>query len=96
MALSLLYGPDIVGHPEMLAHQRRARFTRQPSSRGYLAQVLALPGFLDVLWLHRLRQRTLVLIGAADPMVPVANGRILAARIPDARLEVVEGGHLFC
>jgi poly(3-hydroxyalkanoate) depolymerase len=91
----LLYGPDVAGHPAMMAHQRRARFTRQPSSRGYLTQVLALPGFLSVLWLHRLRQRTLVLTGASDPMVRVANGRILATRIPDARLEVVEGGHLF-
>ena len=44
---------------------------------------------------HRLRQPTLVLTGDSDPIVPVANGRILAGRIPGARLEVVEGGHLF-
>ena len=40
-------------------------------------------------------QPTLVLAGESDPIVPVANGRILANRIPNARLEVVEGGHLF-
>jgi pimeloyl-ACP methyl ester carboxylesterase len=33
--------------------------------------------------------------GAADPIIPVANGRILAGRIPGARLEIVDGGHLF-
>jgi poly(3-hydroxyoctanoate) depolymerase len=34
--------------------------------------------------------------GAEDPLVPVRNARILAARIPDATLHVVEGGgHLF-
>ncbi|MNC88174.1 putative aminoacrylate hydrolase RutD [compost metagenome] len=57
--------------------------------------MLALRRFASVLWLHKLAQPTLVLAGESDPIVPVANGRILARRIPDARLEVVEGGHLF-
>jgi poly(3-hydroxyalkanoate) depolymerase len=90
-----LYGPDVAGNPEMMAHQRRARFTRAPSGRGYVWQMLALRRFASVLWLHKLAQPTLVLAGESDPIVPVANGRILAGRIPDARLEVVEGGHLF-
>ena len=51
--------------------------------------------FVSVLWLHRLRQPTLVLTGESDPIIPVANGRVLAGRIPGARLEVVPGGHLF-
>ena len=90
-----LYGPDVAGNPEMMAHQKRVRFTRAPSARGYLWQILALRRFASALWLHRLEQETLVLAGEADPIVPVANGRILAHRIPHARLEVVEGGHLF-
>jgi poly(3-hydroxyalkanoate) depolymerase len=90
-----LYGPDVAGDPEMMAHQRRARFTRAPSSRGYVWQMLALRRFASILWLHRLRQPTLVMTGESDPIVPVTNGRILAGRIPGARLEVVEGGHLF-
>ena len=57
--------------------------------------MLALRRFASVLWLHRLRQRTLVLTGESDPIIPVANGRVLANRIPHARLEVVRGGHLF-
>jgi len=90
-----LYGPDVAGDPEMMAHQRRARFTRAPSGRGYVGQMLALRRFASVLWLHRLRQPTLVLTGRDDPIVPVANGKILAGRIPGARLEVIDGGHLF-
>jgi poly(3-hydroxyoctanoate) depolymerase len=90
-----LYGPDVVGNPEMMAHQKRVRFTRAPSARGYVWQMLALRRFASVLWLHRLRQPTLVLAGDSDPIIPVTNGRILAGRIPNARLEVVPGGHLF-
>jgi poly(3-hydroxyalkanoate) depolymerase len=90
-----LYGPDVTENPEMMAHQRRARFTRAPSGRGYVWQMLALRRFVSLLWLPRLRQRTLVLAGESDPIIPVVNGRILAGRIPNATLEVVPGGHLF-
>ena len=49
-----------------------------------------------MLWLHRITAPTLVLAGDDDPIVPVANGRLLASRIPDARLHIVRGGgHLF-
>jgi pimeloyl-ACP methyl ester carboxylesterase len=43
-------------------------------------------------WLHRLRQPTLVVHGDDDPIVPLANGRLIARLIPDARLRVVNGG----
>ena len=34
--------------------------------------------------------------GDDDPSVPLRNARLLAARLPDARLHVVQGGgHLF-
>jgi poly(3-hydroxyalkanoate) depolymerase len=66
-----------------------------PSLRGYLSQVYALAGWSSLLWLHRLRQPTLVLAGADDPLVPLPNAWILARRIPDARLEVFDCGHLF-
>ena len=37
----------------------------------------------------------LILMGADDPIVPMVNGRIIADRLPDARLEIVDCGHLF-
>src|SRR5204862_8157093 len=67
-----LYGPDVAGDPEMMAHQRRARFTRAPSGRGYVGQMLALRRFASVLWLPRLRQPTLVLTSGSDPTARVA------------------------
>jgi pimeloyl-ACP methyl ester carboxylesterase len=34
-------------------------------------------------------------MGRDDPLVPVVNGRILTHLIPNARLEIVDDGHLF-
>jgi 3-oxoadipate enol-lactonase len=39
---------------------------------------------------------TLVIHGTVDRLLPVPNGRLIASRIPGARLEIMEGvGHLF-
>jgi poly(3-hydroxyalkanoate) depolymerase len=93
-----LYGPGILARPELLAAHTELRTTRRPSLRGYWYQLLAIQTWSALPYLHRLRQPTLVLAGDNDPIIPVGNGRILASRIPDARLHVVEGGghlHLF-
>jgi len=46
--------------------------------------------------LDGIRVPTLVAHGTADRVVPVANGKLLAEKIPDSRLELVEGGpHCF-
>ena len=67
-----------------------------PSLRAYLGQIYAISGWTSLPWLRTLRQQTLVLAGDDDPIVPVANGRILTRCIPHARLHIVRrGGHLF-
>ncbi len=72
------------------------RFAQPPSWSGYLQQLYAIQGWSSMPWLHRLRQPTLVMSGDDDPIVPLLNGRILAWRIPHARLHIVRGGgHLF-
>jgi poly(3-hydroxyalkanoate) depolymerase len=82
--------------PELLAHQAAARLGRPPDPLGYAFQLYAVAGWTSLPWLHRLRQRTLVVAGDQDPIVPVANAKLLARRIPDARLRLVTGGgHLF-
>ena len=46
-------------------------------------------------FLPNIRHETLVVCGDDDPLVPVANAKMLAERIPRARLSVVErAGHL--
>ena len=52
-------------------------------------------GWTSLPWLWTLRSRTLVMAGRDDPIVPAINARIMQWLIPDARLEVVDSGHLF-
>jgi len=92
----VLYGGEIRDDPTLLRRQEWLRFTHQVTARGYAWQLLAVGGWTSLPWLHRLAQPTLILTGDADPIVPVVNARLLAARIPDATLRVVAGGsHLF-
>ena len=44
--------------------------------------------------LSRITAPTLVILGDLDVVVPNSEGRLAAAQIPDARLEVVRAGHL--
>ncbi len=66
-----------------------------PTRVGYAYQLAAMAGWTSAPFLPLMRQKTLVLMGADDRIVPVVNGKILAHLIPRARLEVVPGGHLF-
>ena len=84
-----LYGGAAFGLPE---EHLAARQRRPPSSRGYRHQLWAVQGWTGMLWLRGLEQPTLVLSGDDDPLVPAANGRILARLMPHARLVVVRGG----
>jgi len=90
--------PKVFGGQSRYAPDKAAetRFTHPPSLIGYAYQLYATAGWTSLWWLHRLRQPTLVLAGDDDPLIPLANGRLLASRIPEARLHVVGGGgHLF-
>ncbi len=48
-----------------------------------------------MLWLRALRQPTLIMHGSDDPIVPLINAEILAWLIREARLYIVDDGHLF-
>jgi poly(3-hydroxyoctanoate) depolymerase len=91
-----LYGGTARHDPDALLHGSIARFSEAPTLRGYVDQLYAISFWTGVPWLRRMRQPTLILAGDDDPIVPVANGRILARLIPNARLHIVRGGgHLF-
>ena len=62
---------------------------------GYAMQVLGGCGWSSWRFLPEIRHETLVVCGDEDPLVPLANARMLAERIPRAELAVVErAGHL--
>jgi poly(3-hydroxyalkanoate) depolymerase len=91
-----LYGGDVRRDPELLRRQGALRLLHPPTTSGYWWQLLATAGWTSVHWLHRLPHRTLVLAADDDPIAHVANARLLARLIPEARAEVIEGGgHLF-
>jgi poly(3-hydroxyalkanoate) depolymerase len=72
------------------------RLLHPPSALGYAYQLYAVAGWSSLPWLRHVTKPTLVIAGDDDPAVPLRNGRLLANRLPDARLHVVKGGgHLF-
>lgn len=90
---SEIYGGDFRNDPELIGTHAQAM--KPSSNKGYALQLLAMTGWTSVAWLWRLRQPTLVISGTDDPLIPVANARLLANLIPRARLQLVDNGHLF-
>jgi poly(3-hydroxyalkanoate) depolymerase len=64
------------------------------SSRGYLYQLAAVAGWTAVPFLPWLRQPVLILAGDDDPIIPLANARLMHRLVRDSRLHVYQGGHL--
>jgi poly(3-hydroxyalkanoate) depolymerase len=88
-----IYGGALRGAPALARHH--LRHVRWSSDYGYYLQLIAAFGWSSLPWLRFLQQPTLVMAGTDDPIVPVANGRILASLIPRARLVTLDDGHLF-
>jgi pimeloyl-ACP methyl ester carboxylesterase len=70
------------------------RVANPPDPAGWQAQAAAGMGFMGVA--AEITAPTLILTGTADHVVDYRNAEVLAARIPGARVELLEGcGHLF-
>jgi poly(3-hydroxyalkanoate) depolymerase len=88
-----IYGGAFRDNPDLIADYAAAM--SGASERGYLYQLLATVGWTSLPWLWTLKQPTLILAGGDDPIVPAVNARIMARLMPNARLEIVDDGHLF-
>jgi poly(3-hydroxyalkanoate) depolymerase len=88
-----IYGGALRGSPELV--RKHLRHVRWSSDYGYYLQLIAGIGWSSLPWLRLLAQPTLVMAGTDDPIVPIANGHILAKLIPDAQLVTIDDGHLF-
>jgi len=88
-----LYGGSLRERPD-LAGKLLHGGGRIGPRRGYYYQLLAGAGWTSLPVLPLLRQPALLLAGDDDPIIPVANARIMARLIPRSRLHVYRGGHL--
>jgi pimeloyl-ACP methyl ester carboxylesterase len=61
---------------------------------GYLHQLLAGAVWTSLFALPLIRQQTLIVAGRDDPVVPVANAKIMAGLLPHATVHLHAGGHV--
>jgi poly(3-hydroxyalkanoate) depolymerase len=90
-----LYGglTETAGQDHKSSHIGRLK---PPSPRGYMYQLMCMLGWTSLPALPFMTKETLIMMGEDDQIVPVINGKILKAMIPNARLQTFAGGgHLF-
>ena len=88
-----LYGGTVRTHGEDVAKL----FVRQlhaGSKIGYLHQLLAGSVWTSLFALPAVRQRTLIVQGTDDPIIPTINAHIMNALLPHSRLHLHSGGHI--
>jgi poly(3-hydroxyalkanoate) depolymerase len=88
-----LYGGRMREQPaevQALMHDQSRIGTRS----GYVLQLLAGVGWSSLPALPLIRQRTLILAGTDDPIIPLVNARIMQRLLPHATLHVFDDGHL--
>jgi poly(3-hydroxyalkanoate) depolymerase len=88
-----IYGGAFRKNPDILAAYTKAM--TGTSERGYLYQLIAMAGWTSLPWLWTLKHPTLILAGRDDPIVPPANARLMAWLMPNAKVKILEDGHLF-
>jgi pimeloyl-ACP methyl ester carboxylesterase len=88
-----IYGGQARSDPTLM--QSLEQYIKPASRYAYLLQQIAVAGWTSVPWLPLLPQRTLIIAGNDDPVIPLANARLMAALIRDSRLHVFDDGHLF-
>jgi poly(3-hydroxyalkanoate) depolymerase len=88
-----LYGGSARNQPEhigALMHDEN----RVGPALGYVYQLAAGAGWTSLPFLPLIRQPTLILSGDDDPLIPLANARLMHSLIPRSQLHVYHGGHL--
>ena len=87
-----IYGGKVRKQPELA--REFAQIAYLGSVPGYFYQMLGAAGWTSIFWLHKLRQPTLILHGDDDPLVPLANAKIMHRLIPHSKLYIFHDGHL--
>lgn len=87
-----MYGGEALSSPELFKEYSKRAIA--PSPEGYFTQVRAMCSWTSLPWLRRLKQKTLVIAGQYDGLIPITNQILLSSIMPNARLEVYPAGHL--
>jgi poly(3-hydroxyalkanoate) depolymerase len=88
-----IYGGTVRDDPSTI----KRLFDRQlmaGSRVGYLHQLLAGAVWTSLFALPLIRQRTLIVAGLDDPIIPVVNAKIMARLLPHATVHMHAGGHV--
>jgi poly(3-hydroxyalkanoate) depolymerase len=88
-----VYGGRLREDPE-LAQELLHKHLHLGPSRGYAYQLLAGLAWTSLPFLPLIRQPTLILAGADDPIIPLVNARIMQRLLPHADLLIYPDGHL--
>jgi len=88
-----LYGGSARSQPDRVSELMHAE-NRVGPALGYVYQLAAGAGWTSLPFLPLIRQPTLILSGDDDPLIPLANGRLMHSLIPHSQLHVYRGGHL--
>jgi 3-oxoadipate enol-lactonase len=82
--------------PEWIAEDRKLRIEWYPTADGYLSQLQGIMAWEAYSRLPQIAAPTLVIHGESDQLVPAANGKLVAGRIPNAKLVVIpRASHIF-
>src|SRR3954471_16572367 len=83
-------------HADRIAEDICRRLANTFDEEAYKAHLMAAALHNCTSRLHRIKVPTLVVHGSDDRVVPVDNARLIASRLPDGRLHLLEGtGHLY-
>ncbi len=85
----IMFGGRLRTEPGLI---RILRIRRPGDTQAGLYRMTSLFGWSSLPWLWAIRHPALILCGDDDPITPLINSQIMAALMPDARLEVVRGG----
>jgi poly(3-hydroxyalkanoate) depolymerase len=88
-----LYGGSARSQPEHISALMYAE-NRVGPALGYVYQLAAGAGWTSLPFLPLIRQPTLILSGDDDPLIPLANARLMHSLIRRSQLHVYHGGHL--
>jgi poly(3-hydroxyoctanoate) depolymerase len=91
--IAKVYGGDFIENPHLASE---LGLIRRLDEKAYRRQLLAVVGWTSVPWLSTVQNRTLILHGDNDPVVPYVNAHLMRRLMPHASLRTVsQGGHLF-